>query len=121
MAPETTEIIERVVGGVVVVSLKATSGDRSSFEGNNLIVRDLIARVQSRFVVNLAGCSWIDSKGLGELVRSLVAVMREGGGLKLAELPDRLRTIFSMTNLTQVFEIFEHEAEAILSYESEGR
>jgi anti-anti-sigma regulatory factor len=43
--------------------------------------------------------------------------MRQGGNLKLAETPHRLRGILAVTNLTQVFDLFESEQAAIDSFQ----
>jgi anti-sigma B factor antagonist len=110
------EIAEREADGVLVFALRMGPGQRGSIDGFHRLICARIDEGQSRFVVNLSECSWIDSKGLGELVKALVAVMRQGGGLKVAELPERLRTIFEITNLMKVFEVFESEADAIQSY-----
>jgi anti-sigma B factor antagonist len=111
------EIRERDADGVLVLSLRMSPGQRGTIDGFHQLVCERLAEGRSRFVVDLKECSWIDSKGLGELVRALVAVMRQGGGLKLAAMSDRLRTIFEVTNLAQVFEVFKTEADAIGSYE----
>ena len=111
------EINERRVDKVVVYSLRAREGERGSFAGFQQLIRDHLAAGDRSFVVNLSGCPWIDSQGLGELVRSLVAVMRQGGNMKLAETPHRLRGILAVTNLTQVFDLFESEQAAIDSFQ----
>jgi len=111
------EINERRVGQVVIYNLKAREGERGSFAGFQQLIRDHLAAGDRNFVVNLSNCPWVDSQGLGELVRSLVAIMRQGGNMKLAETPHRLRGILAVTNLTQVFDLFESEQAAIDSFQ----
>ena len=112
------DISEKRVEDIRVFALRMREGQRGLFDGFQQLIRDRLEIGESRFVVNLSECRWIDSQGLGELVKALVAVMRHGGNLKLAEIPQRLQTIFAITNLTQVFEIFETEAAAIASFEA---
>jgi anti-anti-sigma regulatory factor len=47
------------------------------------------------------------------LIKALVAVMRQGGKLKLAAVPGKVNDILTVTNLTQVFEVYEDEAAAL--------
>ena len=111
------ETTEQLLGGVWVFSVKAREGERGSFTGFQQTVKDKLQSGDTKFVVNLSECQWIDSQGLGELVKALVAVMRQGGNLKLAAVPHRLHAILSITNLTQVFDIYATEAESVKSYE----
>lgn len=117
MSAPLLEIDERHVGGVTIFGLRMLPAQRGSFAGFQQLIRERLDGNASSFVINLSQCLWIDSQGLGELVRSLVAVMRQGGSLKLAEVPPRLLTILEITNLTQVFEVFDSEAAALKSYE----
>lgn len=113
------DISEKRVDDISIFSLKMREGQRGSFDGFQNVVRERLERGDTKFVINLAECRWIDSQGLGEIVKSLAAVMRQGGNLKLAETPQKLKAIFAITNLTQVFEIFDTEASAIASFETE--
>ena len=67
-------------------------------------------------MLNLDGVPYIDSAGLGEMVRSYTTVSRQGGKLKLLNLTKRIEDLLSITKLLTVFETFESEAEAIQSY-----
>jgi anti-anti-sigma regulatory factor len=42
--------------------------------------------------------------------------MRQGGNLKLACPPPKIRTLLSLTRLNQVFEVFDDEDSAINSF-----
>ncbi|MEP7270113.1 MAG: STAS domain-containing protein [Acidobacteriota bacterium] len=111
------DITEKRVDEIAVFALSMREGQRGSLDGFQQVIKERLQKGEAMFVLNLADCRWIDSQGLGELVKSLVAVMRQGGNLKLAAMPQRLQAIFSITNLTQVFEIFETEAAALASFE----
>jgi len=67
-------------------------------------------------LLNLDGVPYIDSAGLGEMVRSYTTVSRQGGKLKLLNLTKRIEDLLSITKLLTVFETFDSEAEAIQSY-----
>jgi anti-anti-sigma factor len=54
-------------------------------------------------VVDLAELTYVDSTGLGALVRLHVAARREGCQFKLLHLGKQLRNLLKMTNLLSVF------------------
>ena len=67
------------------------------------------------FLIDMAGISCIDSAGLG-LLLSIYATLRiQGGDLKLLNVGAPVKEALTITNLTQIFEIFEDENRAIAS------
>ncbi len=110
------QIDERVVGGVTILDL---SGKMTLGEGDELLrekIASLVNAGQKHLLLNLEGVPYIDSAGLGEMVRSYTTVSRQGGKLKLLNLTKRIEDLLSITKLLTVFETFDSEAEAIQSY-----
>jgi anti-sigma B factor antagonist len=110
------QIEERVVGGVTILDL---SGKMTLGEGDELLrekIASLVNAGQKNLLLNLDGVPYIDSAGLGEMVRSYTTVSRQGGKLKLLNLTKRIEDLLSITKLLTVFETFDTEAEAIQSY-----
>ena len=60
-------------------------------------------------MLNLADVPYIDSAGLGEVVRTYTTVSRQGGSLKLLNLTKRITDLLSITKLLTVFETFDSE------------
>ena len=58
----------------------------------------------------------MDSTGLGELVSVFVTVRNYKGTLKLVTLTDRMRELFEVAKLVQVFDVFDDEADALQSF-----
>jgi anti-sigma B factor antagonist len=72
-------------------------------------------------VLNLADVNFLDSSGLGLLVRLLARTQRANGGLKLCALPPRVSEILRMTRLQQSLPSYATEADAIAAfYESDS-
>ncbi|HEY8560361.1 MAG TPA: STAS domain-containing protein [Pyrinomonadaceae bacterium] len=69
-------------------------------------------------LLNMAGISYIDSSGLGELIAVYHAVKRRGGELKLLHLTDRVSQLMVITKLLTVFESFDGEDEAVRSFQT---
>ena len=79
-------------------------------------VADLIARGIKRVILNCNQVPYMDSSGLGEVVRCYTAIKRAGGELKLLNLTKRLIDLFTITKLITVFETFDSEDQAIQSF-----
>jgi anti-sigma B factor antagonist len=110
------QIQERAVGDVMVLDLK---GKITLGEGDELLkdkVNSLVNQGHRKIVLNLAEVPYIDSAGLGEIVRTYTTVSRQGGSLKLLNLTKRITDLLSITKLLTVFETFESENEAVRSF-----
>ncbi|MCC7035580.1 MAG: STAS domain-containing protein [Acidobacteria bacterium] len=107
---------ERTVNDVMILDLK---GKMTLGEGDELLkdkINSLLAQGHKKLLLNLEGVPYIDSAGLGEVVRTYTTVSRQGGSLKLLNLTKRIEDLLSITKLLTVFETFDSEAEAVQSY-----
>jgi anti-sigma B factor antagonist len=112
------EIAERKVSDVTVLDL---TGKMTLGEGDELLkvtINNLLAAGSKKIVLNLGGVPYIDSAGLGEVVRTHTTVSRQGGSLKLLNLTKRIEDLLSITKLLTVFDTYDSEAEAIKSFSS---
>ena len=110
------KIEERSIGDVVILDLK---GKITLGEGDELLkdkVNSLVNQGHKKIILNLAGVPYIDSAGLGEVVRTYTTVSRQGGSLKLLNLTKRITDLLSITKLLTVFDTFDSEAEAVKSF-----
>lgn len=110
------DIVERTVNDVTILDLK---GKMTLGEGDELLkdkINSLLAAGRKKLLLNLEGVPYIDSAGLGEVVRTYTTVSRQGGSLKLLNLTKRIEDLLSITKLLTVFETFDSEAEAVQSY-----
>jgi anti-sigma B factor antagonist len=58
----------------------------------------------------------MNSTYVGELVSVFITVRNHKGALKLVNLTRRMRTLFEIAQLGQLFELFNNEAEALQSF-----
>jgi anti-sigma B factor antagonist len=110
------DIVERTVSEVTVLDLK---GKMTLGEGDELLkdkINSLLSDGKKKLVLNLEGVPYIDSAGLGEIVRTFTTVSRQGGKLKLLNLTKRIEDLLSITKLLTVFETFDSETDAIKSF-----
>jgi anti-sigma B factor antagonist len=112
------QIEERTVGDVLILDVK---GRITLGEGDELLkdkVNSLLNQGQKKIVLNLAGVPYIDSAGLGEIVRTYTTVSRQGGNLKLLNLTKRITDLLAITKLLTVFETYDSENDAVQSFSS---
>ena len=76
----------------------------------------LVAGGVRKIVLNLQNVSYVDSGGLGELVRSLAATGRHGGALKLINLTAKITDLLVITKLLTVFDSYDSEDAALASF-----
>ncbi len=112
------KIQERVLENVVVVDLK---GKLTIGEGDELLrekINSLMQQGHTNLLLNLGEVPYVDSAGLGEIVRTFTTVKHQGGTLKLVNLTKRIKDLLTITKLLAVFDTYESEAEAVGSFTS---
>ncbi len=67
-------------------------------------------------VLHLGDVVFIDSSGLGMLVRLLISMRKNGGDLKLCNVPPDIHKVLKMTNLNTLFAMHESEEDAISAF-----
>ena len=110
------KIEERAVDGVTILDLQ---GKMLIGEGDELLrekINSLVENGTEKIVLNLAEVPYVDSAGLGEIVRCYTTVSRKNGELKLLNLTKRIHDLLSITKLLTVFETYDEEADAVKSF-----
>src|SRR4029434_6808818 len=69
-------------------------------------LNEMIEKKPERLVVDLSEVSYIDSAGLAALIEAMQKVEGYGGKFMLASLQETVRSIFEISRLDQVFQIF---------------
>ncbi|MDE2058958.1 MAG: STAS domain-containing protein [candidate division NC10 bacterium] len=73
---------------------------------------ELIASGNTKIVLNLSGVEFIDSSGLGAIVSSLKR-MGGRGELVVCGLQETTMTLFKLTRMDRVFQVFSNEKQAM--------
>jgi len=76
-------------------------------------IKDLLDAHKTRIVLETSGVKYIDSTGLGCLVRSLTKTLMAGGNLVIAKPSQKSREIFSTTRLHAIFPSFDSIEDAV--------
>ena len=70
----------------------------------------------NNILLNLAKVPYIDSAGLGEIIRCFTALRRKGGSFKLLSPNPRIIDLLEITNLLNVFDWYDDESSALKSF-----
>ena len=111
-----SQISDRAAGDVVILDVRGhmtLSDEETSLFRYVCWLTEAGAR---RFVLNLRHVEFIDSVGIGEIVRCYMHVAEQGGSLKLCAVGPRIRDVLVATSLNTVIKMFETEAEALRSF-----
>lgn len=112
-AGEKMQTAVRQIGGISVVDVWGgiTFGPNSALLRE--VVSGLLEKGRKHVLLNLRGVEYIDSAGLGELVRTYATLQRRGGQFKIVNRNQRVRGLLRATMLHKVFDVHEYEATAI--------
>jgi anti-sigma B factor antagonist len=105
----------REVGRVTIVRCngRIVSGDESESLRTHVA---WLLRDRKAIVLHLGEVVFIDSSGLGTMVRALTSVRQKGGDLKLCNVPKHTGKVLKMTNLTKLFDTHESEQSAVSAF-----
>ena len=67
-------------------------------------------------VLHLGEVGFVDSSGLGTMVRAHASTRQARGDLKLCNVPDHFRKVLEMTRLTSIFDLHESEEKALAAF-----
>ena len=99
-------------------SLVDVTGNLTTFEAGALrqAICGLVAEKRNDIVLNLQGLDYLDSSGIGELVRNYMTVIKSGGTMKVVGLSSKVEEILKITQLYKVFPEFPNEEAALKSF-----
>ncbi len=80
------------------------------------VIRELANKGHRKILLNLRDVKYIDSSGMGDVVRSFTSLRRQGGDLKLFGPTLPVLEVLRITNLHKVLEIKDDEASAVQSF-----
>ncbi len=80
-------------------------------------LQKIIKQGRYRIVVNLSETEYISSAGLRSLLSALKQVRRfNRGDLRLAGMPDKIKKVFGLVGLLELFQSFDECVDAVASF-----
>ena len=109
----------RQVGRVTIVRCQGRIVAGSESESLRAHVAWLL-RDRRSIVLHLGEVGFVDSSGLGTMVRALASTRQVRGDLKLCNVPEHVRKVLDMTRLTTIFDTHESEEKALAAFYGSG-
>jgi anti-sigma B factor antagonist len=104
----------RLSYGKEVEALEAELHKHTKIAGTDILI-------VKQVVIQLAETDYVDSSGLGALIRLFGVLRAAGGGLKLCQLSPTVSKVIELTNLETLFHPYTTEAHAIAAFSSGHR
>jgi anti-sigma B factor antagonist len=110
----------RQAEGVTVVDLEGKITFGEGTEKLREIAKHLLDEGRKSILLNLSQVDYIDSSGMGELVRSLATIRKNGGQMKLTNVNQKVQALLEATHLDRVFDIHKDEVGAVRAFGASG-
>jgi anti-sigma B factor antagonist len=110
------KLSRREKDGVIIIDLKGKILIGDGIDTLRNEINSLVENKELKVLLNFAEVPYLDSTGLGEVVRSYTSVKKKGGTIKIINLTQKVEDLLSVTKLITVFETFEDEDKAIASF-----
>ena len=105
----------RQIGAITVVKCSGRLAEGADSAALQQHLADQVPPAR-HLILDLGGVTFIDSSGLGLLVRLLTRARAAGGDLKLCLVSSKIREVMEVTKLRTVFESYESEIAAIAAF-----
>ena len=103
-------------GDIVIISVEEERMDAHNSGDLKEQMLQLFDEGKCSLMIDLSAVRFIDSSGLGALVSGFKNASAREGSLKLCCLQPQVRSMFELTRLHRVFEIFTNQDEALGSF-----
>ena len=103
-------------GTTVLIEVKEERLDAHNSSELKTQILSLFDEGKNNLVIDLQDVRFVDSSGLGSLVSGFKNASARNGNLKLSGLQPQVKSMFELTRLHRVFEIFPDSDEALASF-----
>lgn len=108
-------ISQKDINGVTAYEIKGDIDINTSPDIRDAFEKGVKGKAM-KVLVNLNGVSYVDSSGLATLVEMLKKTRMYGGKLRISNLAPKVKSLFEITKLEKLFEIFETAEDAIAEF-----
>lgn len=103
-------------GNAVLIQVKEERLDAHNSGELKTQMLNLFEEGKNNLIIDLQDVRFVDSSGLGSLVSGFKNASARSGNLKLCGLQPQVKSMFELTRLHRVFEIFANADEALASF-----
>ena len=101
---------------IVIEEVNLVKATREQAEEFKIILLNHIEEGNTKLVIDLHQCDFVDSTFLSTLLIALKAVMAKSGSLKIAALKNEVAEVMEATGMYKVFEIYSSILGAVESF-----
>lgn len=108
-------VIEKI--NCIIIEIKGDIVGGPGTDEFQSILKGLAEKGIVNIIVDLSGVKYMNSTGVGILVRGYTTIKTAGGRLKFAAVNDKINVVLSITQLSKVIEIYPTVEDAIESFQ----
>jgi anti-sigma B factor antagonist len=110
------QLASRNVGDVLLISLSGRFIAGEATARLRELVDQVVELGTTKLLIDMSGVSYLDSSGIGELVRAYIRAGKAGGRLRLTRLNAKTLDLMRLTHLDKVIDIENDEAQALAAF-----
>ena len=107
---------DQIIGDVGVIKLKGKLMGLPETDDLQSEVKAMFGQDIKKIVLDLDGVKWMNSLGIGAIMRSHTTVKNAGGDLCLARISDKVNSVLVLTQLIRIFKTYDSVKEAVESF-----
>jgi len=81
-------------------------------------IDEAVQRGASNLLLDFKNVSKMDSSAIGELIAAHNRIAKQGGQLKLMNMPSKLFSVLGATRMVSIFDVLDSEEEALASLQT---
>lgn len=106
----------KVQEDILIVSIE---DERATVEFSAELKKELLEKIEDEHenvIIDLSSANFVDSSFLGTLVAGLKKCTMKNGDLKIVGLQEPVKSMFELTRLYKIFDIFDSLDEAVKAF-----
>ena len=104
---------DKIVDGIGILSLKGKLMGIPETDELHTEIKSMLGQNIKKIILDLHGVTWMNSLGIGSIMRCLTTVRNAGGDIALARMSEKTRNVFMITQLVSVFKIHKTIEDAL--------
>ena len=105
-------------GKIMVLEVTGKIMGGTDFDRFKEEIKGLIAGGYNNVVLDFGGVPWINSTGLGILITGFHSLKAAEGSMKICNVQERVLSIFYISQLENIFQVFPTCEEALASFKA---
>ncbi len=110
---------DKIEDGIGILTLKGKLMGYPETDELHDEMKSFMGQKVNKIIIDLNGVSWINSMGIGALMRCLTTIRNAEGDLRLARMSEKARSVFVISQLISIYKIYETVEEAKESFKNE--